>query len=98
MGTFVPETRGGKMKIQSMSVDYGTLEMVVKFTSADDMRSTADSILNSGAPTKVQTDQQIRLLCDANKFIEAIRYHYYITNSSLKDSKEYCERIRDGKV
>jgi len=85
------------MIIKSMSVDYGTLEMTVKFQSAEDMRSTADQILNNGRITKAQMDAQIKAFTDRGLMIEALRYHRSVTNSSLRESKEYVEAIRDGR-
>jgi len=84
------------MKIQSMQVDFSTLTMEVRFESATDMRTVADRILNDGNVTNEEMDRQIKLLCRGNQFIEAIRYHRGITNLSLKESKDYCEKIRDG--
>jgi len=85
------------MIIKSMTVDYGTLEMTVKFSSQEDMRVVADSILNNRLVTvsKEIQDAQIKSLLYAGQKIEAIRYHRAVNGTSLKDAKDYVDKIQE---
>jgi hypothetical protein len=90
---------GGKLKgdimiVKTLHVDYQSLTLTVEFESLQEMRDTADRILNDRVfiPPPEMDAQIVRFMCNGSK-IEAIRYHRGLTHASLYDSKAYVEKV-----
>lgn len=80
--------------LQSLSIDYGTLEMTVRFNTPEELSQAAQAImLGDSAASKQQTDLQIVNFLRGGELINAIKYHRTQTGQSLKDSKQYVEQI-----
>lgn len=75
--------------------------MKLEFRDVTDFGAAVDALLKAASPppaddteTKVKM-QHVAFLLGADRLIDAIKTYRSLTGASLKDSKDFCERMRE---
>lgn len=85
------------MKIKNLSMNYETSEMVISFEDNTQMQFAYQAVTKQVETiAKELLDRELRNILRGGNLINAIKLHREKTGSYLKESKDYCEALRDA--
>jgi len=82
--------------ITADGVDYRALVHKIAIENPGAIVRVCRSAEKEAELAKRKMDKELRVLLFEKSLIYAIKRHREITRSGLRESKEYCERLRDG--
>lgn len=89
------------MKIKSAYLDFTDFSLTVRFDTTEAVQTAYKQIVETATSINTTSeknilDAELIHLIKADRFIDAIRRYREVTGQYLKESKDYCQALKDS--